>query len=154
MGFRVVSLDAALAAEVRDTGRSPGYGHPVVREVARGTGPCRSCLDTFAVGAEERLLFTYRPASGVGAVGAPGPVFIHAASCARFEGDGFPAGLRALPLLAEGRTEDGRILVTAALSGALGEPVLEGLLRDPGVAFVFLRHAEAGCHVARVERLE
>ena len=67
--FHISGLSDELTGEVRDTLRSPGYGHPVVREVATGTGPCRACLGLFHTGTDERLLFTYRPHSERGTLG-------------------------------------------------------------------------------------
>lgn len=150
--FHVIALPDSLSDEVRSTMRSPGYGHPVVRETARGTGPCRACLGLFRVGEEERLLFTYRPAGSPAAPGAPGPVFIHAERCQRFEGPGFPAALTALPLLIEAHAGDGRVLGTRGVTGAAVTGEVEALLADPEVGFLHVRHGEAGCHIARVDR--
>lgn len=150
--YRVAGLPSHVAREARATGRSPGYGHPVHRETATGTGPCRSCLGLFDIGAEERLLLTYRPDSGDQTVGAPGPVFIHARECSRYEGSTVPSGLTKLPLLFEARTQDGRILHSVAASGTTADQVIRTFLQDASVDFVALRHGEAGCFVARVER--
>ncbi len=150
--YRIVGLATQISNEVRLTGRSPTYGHPVVRDVAAGTGPCRSCLGLFEVGREERLLFTYQPPSGEQTQGAPGPVFIHAEECGRFEGTYLPEDLLRLPLLVEGRTNDGRVLRSESTRGDEAEDVIKACLTQPGVDFLFLRHAEAGCHIARVDR--
>ena len=83
--FRYVGIPAALAAQARQTLASPQYGHPAHREVAHGTGPCRLCLRTFTVGAEDRLLFTYQPFLEIGALPAPGPIFVHAEGCTRYD---------------------------------------------------------------------
>ncbi len=64
--FHYAGITNALAVEVRQTRRSPQYGHPAHQELAKGTGPCRLCLRTFAVGEEERILFTYQPFSSTG----------------------------------------------------------------------------------------
>ena len=50
MQFRIAGIPSDLAAEVRQTLRSPQYGHPAHRETATGYGPCRLCLRTFEVG--------------------------------------------------------------------------------------------------------
>jgi hypothetical protein len=152
MSFRVISLAPELVASVRRERRSPQFGHPAIAEVATGTGPCRSCLRLFEVGREERLLFTHRPTVGPGTPGAPGPVFVHAADCDRFEGDGFPDDLRRLPIIVEGRTGDGRVLRADLAPGAAATALIEATLADPEVEFLFLRHGEAGCHIARAER--
>lgn len=150
--YVVRALPESIATMVREGRRAPGYDHPVLEEVASGTGPCRSCLRPFVVGVESRLLFTYRPPSGRRGVGAPGPVFIHAEHCGRFEEAGFPEALRAIPLLVEGRTDDGRILQAMPVDPEHPDLTITACLADPAIDFLFVRHAEAGCHVARVER--
>jgi hypothetical protein len=52
--YHILGLTDELTAEVRRTLRAPEYGHPVLREVAGGTGPCRACLEQFKVGEERR----------------------------------------------------------------------------------------------------
>lgn len=150
--YSIFSLDTQTSSTVRVTGISPGYGHPVVREVASGTGPRRSCLQLFKVGHEERLRFTYQPASGEDTLGAPGPVFIHAEECEPFEGPGLPEDLLQLPLVIEGRTEDGRVLRSVRTPGNAAEDVIGSFFAEPEIEFLFLRHGEAGCHIARVDR--
>src|SRR3954466_14512228 len=108
--FIVRPLASEITAEVRRTRRSPQYGHPVHQEMAGGTGPCRLCLRTFEVGAEERLLFTYQPFTDPAALPAPGPVFIHRAPCLRHDAPEFPKALRSLPLVVEGYGEAGALL--------------------------------------------
>src|SRR5512146_2417464 len=103
--FRVVPISDQVAESVRRELRSPQYGHPAHAETATGYGPCRSCLRTFTVGAEQRLLFTYNPFDGLSSYPSPGPIFIHSDGCEAFVGDGFPADLRALPLYLEGYDE-------------------------------------------------
>ena len=103
MRFTVRGVPQEVADEVRRTRLSPGYGHPVHLEVARGTGPCRCCLKPFVAGRDQRLLFTFRPRCDDGSLMAPGPVFIHAGHCEAFAGVGFPEALRTLPLAFEAR---------------------------------------------------
>lgn len=151
--IRVSGLPSELSEEVRRTGRSPGFGHPVVAETALGTGPCRSCLGLFDVGKEERLLFTYAPPSGEKTRAAPGPVFIHAEECQRYDASALPEELKTLPLLIEGRTADGRVPRSAATSGDRVDAVIEDFLSDANVDFLFVRHGAAGCHIARIDRV-
>ena len=150
--FHVLGLPDEISRTVRDTMLAPEYGHPVIREIARGTGPCRTCLDVFHVGEEERLLFTYRPAGEEGTLGAPGPVFIHARRCRQFRGTEFPQGLRALPLLIEGRASGNRILMARRATGPEIDDVLRDLLGEAQVDYLHVRHGEAGCHITRVSR--
>ena len=151
-GYQVVAIQPDIVDEVRTTRKSPGYGHLVVSEIAMGTGPCRSCLAQFEVGKERRLRFTYQPPSGSGALGAPGPVFVHEEPCTRVEAPGFPAGLSAPPLVLEGRTKDGRTLDSRSVPEGAAEPAIAELFESPDVDFLFLRHGEAGCHIAQVQR--
>lgn len=150
--FHLLGLPDAITREVRETRLSPGYGHPVVRETARGTGPCRACLEQFQVGMEERLLFTYRPPSRDGMLGAPGPVFIHAEVCGQYRGTAFPPDLLSLPLLIEAWASGNRILSARRATGGETEAVIAELLEDPHIAYLHVRHGEAGCHIASVER--
>ncbi len=151
-GYRVRSVDTITTRAVRVDRTSPGYGHPAVLEVAGGTGPCRSCLRLFEVGREHRLLFTYQPRSGSETTGAPGPVVIHAEDCPRFDAPGFPPDLERLPLVIEGRTEDGRVLHSVRVPGDGAEEAAVELLGRSEIDFLFLRHGEAGCYIARIER--
>ena len=64
MSFTIVPLDPAVAAEVRETLRTPGWGYPAVVETGGGYGPCRTCLRTFDRGDERRILFTFDPFAG------------------------------------------------------------------------------------------
>ena len=150
--FRVVPIPAAVAAEVRDTLLAPGYGHPAHVEVASGYGPCRSCLQTFREGAEERVLFTCDAFAGIEAYPSPGPVFIHRHACEGWSGDGFPPELRRLPLVLEGYAA-GRLPVDReAVAHGTVEDAIGHLFANPSVAYLHVRNAEAGCYIARVER--
>lgn len=150
MSFRVSSIPQTIADEVRATMRSPGYGHPAHREVARGTGPCRACLRPFQVGVDERILFTYQPFSDR-ALPSPGPVFIHAEPCHRYEGFRIPDELRAIPLVVEGFDSAGRSLGRYPIAGQQAEAAMTRLLFETGAGYLHLRHAEAGCFIARVD---
>jgi len=80
-------------------------------------------------------------------------VYIHTAACSRYDATDIPEALLGLPLLLEGRTNDGRILRSVSASGR--EQVTEALhqlLAHREVEFLFLRHGEAGCHIARIDR--
>jgi hypothetical protein len=150
MEYRVIALAQHTADEVRATMRSPGYGHPAHLELASGTGPCRLCLRPFRLNAEERVLFTYNPFPHDADLPSPGPIFVHREPCLRFDGRRLPPELLALPLSVEGYDRRG---VAVARVGA-GDPdaSVRDVLARPGVAYAHVRHGEAGCFVARVER--
>jgi hypothetical protein len=133
MAFTIRGIPQDVADEVRRTRLAPGYGHPAHHEIARGTGPCRCCLRTFEPGIDERLLFTYRPSAHDTSLMAPGPVFIHANHCAAWNGDGFPDGLRSLPLAFEVRADESRILGLTRKGGADAELEIGRLLERTDV---------------------
>ena len=150
--FHIAGIADEITSHVRETHRAPGYGHPAHRETATGTGPCRACLDLFVVGAEERLLFTYRPAGGNGTLAAPGPVFIHSEACQRYRGESFPPGLRPLPLCFEAHATGNRIVASRDATGDAIDTAIEELLGIGEVEYLHVRHGEAGCHIARIDR--
>ena len=150
MNYRVYAIPQSIADQVRSTMRSPGYGHPAHREVASGTGPCRSCLRRFRVGEDERILFTYQPFDDQG-LPSPGPVFIHAEACERHDGASLPSELTAIPLVLEAFSADGQSLGRLALGKREPEDAISELSIETGAEYFHLRHAEAGCFVARVE---
>ena len=149
--FRCQGIDEALAAEVRSSMRSPQYGHPAHRELAQGRGPCRLCLRTFAVGEDERILFTYQPFDDPGSLPAPGPVFIHARECARYDAPELPPDFRALPLVFESYRMGGEWLARERVGARDPDEVLAALLRS-GADYVHIRNGEAGCFMAAVRR--
>jgi hypothetical protein len=150
--FRATGIPDGIASAVRATLRSPGYGHPAHVELAAGYGPCRSCLQTFREGEEERILFTYQPFAAPGALPAPGPVFIHRERCRRYDAPAFPDGLRRLPLVLEAYDARGRLLRQEWVDGDRVDALLERQLSGEGVEAVHVRNAEAGCFIARIER--
>lgn len=152
-GFRVLPIDSALAEQVRSTLKSPQYGHPAHVELATGYGPCRACLQQFRAGEEDRILFTYNPFAGLDEYPSPGPVFIHAKSCAAFaEAHVFPQELRSLPLTLEAYGEGRWIIVRERPSAHEIEGCIERLLNASGVRYIHVRNTEAGCFIARIER--
>ena len=150
--YRVVALSQEIADEVRSRSRAPGYGHPAHVELAQGYGPCRLCLRTFRQGEEERVLFTYNPFPRDAGLPCPGPVFVHKEPCPRFEGAGFPPGLRGLPMTLEAYDATGAALLRARVFDDPEASVQEALAL-PQVAYVHIRNTEAGCFIGRIERM-
>ena len=152
--FRTVPIATDVAETARRERLSPQYGHPAHTETASGYGPCRLCLDTFRVGEDERLLFTYDPFAGLDPFPSPGPIFVHTEGCSPFAApSGFPEPLRALPLVLEGYAA-GRWLVARehVLTGEV-EAAVDRIFGHHAIAYVHVRNAEAGCYIARLERL-
>jgi len=151
--YRIISLTGELADEVRGARRSPQYGHPVYIETASGFGPCRLCLETFREGREERVLFTYNSFTGRRVTPQPGPVFIHLERCKRYEGPGVPSAFDRLRLQMDGYDESGRFLGSMVAEAGSAAETIERVFTDGAVSFINIRNAEAGCFVARVERM-
>ncbi len=149
--YRYSGIPTALAADARATLRSPQYGHPAHREPAAGYGPCRLCLRTFRIGEEDRLLFTYQPFAEPGSLPAPGPVFVHADGCERYDDTEFPPDLRAIPTVVEGYTRGGKLVAQEWVNGEGPEAVIRRVLEGTTADYAHLRNAEAGCFMARVE---
>jgi len=153
MSFRVTPIPTSITEEARRTGRAPGYGHPVQISLAsaQGYGPCRSCLRRTREG-ERRLLLNYNPYRESEEVGVVGPIFIHEAACLPFTGAGFPDELRGLPMVLRGHLQGGVGIVNRKLVSEDPEAAIEAMFLDPGIAFIAIQNAEAGCFIARVER--
>ena len=151
--FIVHPVARELTQQARTTRRSPQFGHPIHEELALGTGPCRECLRAFTVGIERRLLLTYSPFTGTSVLPQPGPIFIHAEACAPHCGVGYPEGLAGIPVVAQSYHNDGTIADPRELRAGDEAVGLATLLDELRVQSVHLRHAEAGCFIARVERV-
>ena len=151
-GFHVLPIDSELAEKVRNTLRSPQYGHPAHRERAAGYGPCRACLKQFRQGEEDRLLFTYNPFESLDSYPSPGPVFIHVESCPSYDAPGiFPEELRSLPLTLEAYGENRWIIARERPSASEIERSVERLLQTSGVRYIHIRNTEAGCFIATIK---
>jgi hypothetical protein len=151
--FRTVPIPAAIAEAARRDGRSPQYGHPAHVERATAYGPCRLCLNTFHVGEEDRLLFTYNPFDGLDPYPSPGPIFVHADGCvAHAPDERFPNALRALPLTLEGYGPDRWIVVREHVTDGDVEGSAARLFAHAEVSYIHVRNTEAGCYIARLER--
>ena len=150
--FAVEAMPQEIATYVRENGRDPNWGHAAVAEPATGFGPCRLCLHTFSEG-ERRILFTYDSYAGVAEFRQPGPVYIHADACDRYDGEGFPPELRELKLTFEGVAPGPRVLALERTTNGAGvEGAIARLLDLREVDYVNVRNTGAGCFVARVER--
>jgi len=151
--FRVIPIAEDLALKVRESRRSPQYGHPAHTEMATGYGPCRQCLRTFRTGQEGRILFTYNPFDGLDPYPSPGPVFIHEESCGSYASAGFPEELRTIPMVLEGYGEERWLVAQERIRDGAVEPAIETLLARPEVKYLHVRNLEAGCFIATVERV-
>jgi len=150
--FAVEAMTQEVATYVRKNGRDPSWGHAAVTEPATGFGPCRLCLRTFNEG-ERRILFTYDSYAGVAEFPQPGPVFIHQDDCRRYGAEAFPPELRSLKLTFEGIAAGPRVIALERSDDDRVEDAIERLFRNREVEFVNVRNTEAGCFVARIDRV-
>ena len=150
--FRFQGISESVAVEVRSTMLAPEYGHPAHREIAQGYGPCRVCLRTFAIGSDERILFTYQPFLEQGSLPAPGPIFIHAEACVRYDAVELPADFRSMPLVFEAYKNGGRLLSQERVGSQDSEETLRKIFDGTNANYVHIRNGQAGCFMARVER--
>jgi hypothetical protein len=133
--------------------RSPGYGHPAHREVAKGYGPCRHCLRDFKVGEEERILFTYDPFHELGVQALPGPVFVHAEACERYPEDaGFPEDLLARVLTLDVYGDRRQLMAEEHVTKEELAARVENFWNTDGVEYIHVRDRSAGCYDLRLER--
>ena len=153
MNFKIVPISEEIGNEVRRTLRSPQYGDPVTVSVATGYGPCRTCLQQFDEGRDERILFTYNSFEGIADLPLPGPVFVHKNECGVYNEIGFPPGLRGLPLLFEAFAGGSDLVKRKAVDFDDLNGQIERILNNPDVQFINIRNSEAGCFVARVDRI-
>jgi hypothetical protein len=103
---------------------------------------------------EDRLLFTYQPFSEAGSLPAPGPVFVHAEGCPRYDATRFPPDFHRLPIVVEGYGVGGRLRLQVRAGTEDPEVVIAQAFSDPAVCYVHLRHGEAGCFMARVDGVQ
>ena len=153
--IKIVAIPTEIAASVRSTGKAPRYGHPAHRDLATGYGPCRHCLRAFAKGKEDRVLFTYDPFQGGENVPLPGPIYIHAEACERYQEDGgYPEGLRQYPSVLSAYGPDQRLLMQMHVDNGEQPEAVRQLFERDDVRYVHVRDKSAGCYDFRVERAE
>jgi hypothetical protein len=151
--IRVIAIPTETAEKVRATLKSPGYGHPAHIEIATGYGPCRHCLRDFRVGEEKRILFTYDAFYGVEPRPMPGPVFIHADPCPRYEERaGFPQDIRThrLTLIAYGASR--QVIEEKGVENGCVEEAVELMLSNQNALYLHVRDTDAGCYDFRIEK--
>ena len=136
-------------------GCSPGYGHPAHLEIAARHGTLPLLPAAFRrPAATQRLLFTCGPTatrraswrrvrcSSTPTIARPMPA------------TDFPMQLRALPLAFEARAAWQPRRRLSARPEVAAEEQMEATVSRAGRDWLHVRHAEAGCFIARVERRE
>jgi hypothetical protein len=151
--FRVMAIPTETAEEVRTTMRAPHYGFPAHVELATDQAPCRHCLQLTKPGDDRRILFTYDCFAGVEPLPLPGPVYIHAESCPRYdEAAGFPEEIRSRKITFNAYSEGRRLLDQRYVEDGSVEQVIEQLFAEADVRYLHVRSTPAGCYTFRIER--
>ena len=154
MNYRVVAIPAEISSGVRKTLISPQYKSLAASvSVANGYGPCRSCLKVFVQGSDRRIYLTYNSFDGLSSLPDPGPIFIHENDCLRFDGNGFPTDILNLPIYLEAFAAESRLVERVSMNRESVNSQIADLFADDQVRFINLRNAEAGCYIARIERI-
>jgi len=154
VNYRVVAIPDEISSEVRRTLISPQYKSLAANvSVANGYGPCRSCLQVFDQGKDRRIYLTYNSFEGLSPLPDPGPIFLHENECSRFESDGFPPDILDLPVYLEAFADESRLVERVAMNREDVNSQVTDLFASDQVRFINLRNAEAGCFIARVERI-
>jgi hypothetical protein len=116
--------------------------------------PCRHCLGFVPEGAE-MLILAYRPFEGLQPYAETGPIFLCAADCEAWSGDGIPLILTSSPdYLLKGYTADQRIRYGTGKVVMREElPVYASeLLKRDEINFVDVRSARNNCFQLRIAR--
>lgn len=151
--FHAVAIPTEIADSVRATMKSPKYGFPAHKEVAAGRAPCRHCLEIIKLQEEEVILFTMDAFLGLDVPPSPGPVYIHARECVRYEeSGGIPDAYRGRLLTLEAFGADRKLVAEVRATNSQEESIAEELLKKFDVQYVQVRSTEAGCYLFRLER--
>lgn len=154
MNYQVKAIPEDITSSVRQILVSPQYKSLAANvSVANGYGPCRSCLQVFNQGQDERIYFTYNSFDGLSQLPDPGPIFVHKNECERFDNGHFPPDLLELPVLLEGFGDESKLIWRDRMEPAEVDKQIGDIFADSDVRFINLRNAEAGCFIARVERV-
>ena len=153
--IRIVAIPTEVVEKVRRTMRAPFHGFPAYAELATDDAPCRHCLRTFVAGRDRRILFTYDRFAGVETLPQPGPVYVHEASCPRYDSDsGFPEELRRGPRTLEAYGRGRRLLGLQYVTNGKFEPAVERLFGQEQVGYIQVHSTIAGCFTFRIDRAD
>ena len=80
-------------------------------------------------------------------------MFIHRGGCERYDARALPDALRTIPLTLEGYGDEGALIARRRVLSSPFEAVLDDVFRHGEVQYAHLRNTEAGCFIARIDRL-
>jgi hypothetical protein len=151
--IRVVAISTNLADTIRKNSTDPQFGFPVHTAPAGEGLPCRHCLDWIAEGSERAALFTLDPFAGTEKLPLPGPVYIHADGCERYnETAGIPMRLMSSPRTLNAYARGRRLLAQEYVEAHTAQATIESLFGRSDVDYIHVRSTTAGCYTFRLER--
>jgi len=153
MQNKIVAISTEVADTVRQTMRAPVYGFPAHKELATDAAPCRHCLRLITPRVDDAILFTYDRFAGVEELPQPGPIYVHAKKCSRYEElGGFPEELRGSARTLEAYARGRRLIVQEYVTNGEFEPAIERLFSNREVDYLQVNSMSAGCFTFRIER--
>jgi uncharacterized protein DUF1203 len=152
MTHKFVAISTEVANAVRQSLRSP-EGFPAHQELAGDGLPCRHCLRVIAPQKDQAILFTYNRFTGVENLPQPGPVYIHADHCDRYdENAGFPEELRGSPRTLEAYATGRHLIAQEHITDGAFEPAIAKLFVNSAIDYIQVHSTTAGCFTFRIER--
>jgi Protein of unknown function (DUF1203) len=153
MPNKIVAISTEVADTVRQTMRAPGYGFPAHMELATDAAPCRHCLRLITPQVDEAILFTYDRFTGVEELPQPGPIYVHAKECSRYdEQGGFPVELRGSARTFEAYARVRRLIAQEYITDGAFEAAIARLFSNREVDYLQVHSTTAGCFTFRIER--
>jgi hypothetical protein len=153
MPNKIVAISSELADTVRQTMRAPVYGFPAHKELATDGTPCRHCLRLITPQEEEAILLTYDRFAGVEKLPQPGPIYVHAKKCSRYdEQGGFPEELRGSARTLEAYARGRRFIAQEYVADGAFEASIARLFSNREVDYLQVHSTTAGCFTFRIER--
>jgi hypothetical protein len=146
--------ESTVVAQIR-AGGPDAYGNPAERAMSDGDGvPCRSCLHDVPAG-QDYLILAARPFSALQPYAETGPIFLCAAECTPWAGEGVPPVLSTSPdYLLKGYSSAERIVYGTGRV-VLADQITtyaEQLFENPELAYVDVRSARNNCFQTRITR--
>jgi hypothetical protein len=153
MPNKIVAISTEVAETVRRTLRAPVYGFPAHKELASEAAPCRHCLRLITPRVDEAILFTYDRFTGVEKLPQPGPIYVHARECSRYdEQGGFPEDLRGSARTLEAYARGRQLIAQEYIDDGAFEAAIEQLFSNREVDYLQVNSTTAGCFTFRIER--
>ncbi len=157
--FKIIPISSEYAAKIRATMKDD-FGHEVIKQVAKGAGPCRVSLKPFIVGEDSRLLFSHSPFETDNVFNQPGPVFINTKKVEAYSDiHRFPPEIKAdklnFPLTLIGYSRSQKMIFTKLVGDADVDILITQIFStQPFVEYLHTRNAEAGCFICKIERMK